>query len=436
MPRLLSLILAVTCVLAAPAAADAAPATGAARSWSPLRMHIVCQGWGRTKACPAFLRGFIDETPLIDFAPRASAQVILFYNVTFRALDDIVHLRFTSTLAKAPKAYELTQTVSSRGTDDEQRNQLRPAFLRGAGVFVAVAVPGAVKVVLKPPAAVVKKKNSTTPWGFNMWAGGNGSWTRQFKSANSWGGLGFSRKSKNHRLHATFGVNYSLSRQPPLIIDDEEISLDVDSYAVTTRVLSSWNVSPHWSVGGVARGGGQDSEGRYKRTGRLHVGASYDRFTSDDPRGNVLAVAYLVGYQYDRYHLHNVLNETRAHFPSHGALAIGSVRKDKMKFGLNASVFSQMFAPRTRYVVTVSPSVELQLGPRVDLSFSFGITKQAVPGPRDINAENFEEVTRASYAEPLRLNTWLNLNIHWDRTDSGRNNRWDVVFRAGEINTL
>src|SRR5262245_10609460 len=93
----------------------------AGRSWQPVRIHVECQGWGRTKACPAFLDGFIGETTLLQRAPRAQAQVVLYYNVTFRAADDLVHLRFTSTLPDAPRELEVLQIVDSRAADDAQR---------------------------------------------------------------------------------------------------------------------------------------------------------------------------------------------------------------------------------------------------------------------------------------------------------------------------
>jgi hypothetical protein len=51
-------------------------------------------------------------------------------------------------------------------------------------------------------------------------------------------------------------------------------------------------------------------------------------------RGNRLAVAYFAGYQSERYRLPNVDGERFAHYPIHGAIASGSVRKDKIGVGI------------------------------------------------------------------------------------------------------
>jgi len=80
--------------------------------------------------------------------------------------------------------------------------------------------------------------------------------------------------------------------------------------------------------------------------------------------------------------------------------------------------------------------MSVQLGDHVDVSFSIGVRKQAVTGPRSVDPGDFEEVTRSSYAEPLSLNSYFNLNFHWDRTNGDRNNRWSVTQRLGAFGTL
>ena len=149
----------------------------------------------------------------------------------------------------------------------------------------------------------------------------------------------------------------------------------------------------------------------------------------------MLAVAYVAGYQVDKYNTLNELGETFAHFPTHGILARGSVRKDKITYGINARAMAMTFEPRTRYVLDIEPSVSMKLGDHVDLYISVGVTKQAVPAPV-IDPTDFEEVTRSSYAEPLRLQSSFNLNFHWDRTNGARNNRLSLTGRLGSLSTL
>jgi hypothetical protein len=407
-----------------------------ATTFEPLRVAIDCQGWGRTKACPAFLLGFLDETPLLVAAPRSEADVVLIVHVTFRASEDLILLRFTSTRAGLPPVYEVVQAVDTRATDDEQRAQLREGFVRGVAVYLALRIPEAVKVELRVPDGAERAAPPSSPWSESVWLGGHGSWSRRFQNASLWTGFHVSRVTARSIYAGSVSGGYSLSRQPPLVVEGQEISLDVDSYSAEARVMTSHHLSPHWSVGSLWRGGHEDQEGRYLATVRDHVGLSHDWFFADDPRGNALSVAYLVGAQADWYNATNVLGEDRAAFPSHGLLTRGSVRKDKVGYGLRASVFAMLLEPTKRYVIEVSPNIEIQVGDHVDLDVSLGLTKQAVPGPRDVDAENFEEVTRASYAEPLQVNGFFSIRLHWDRTNAQRNDRFDVSDRLGNLGTL
>lgn len=427
----------VLSLAALPAFADE-PASGPATSdsWSPLRVHVVCQGWGRTKSCPAFLRGFIDESDALEWGTRASAQVIVYFNVTTVASDDIVHLRFTSSLEEAPVTLEVTQPINSRGTDDEQRAQLRPAFYRAIAIYLGALVPGAVQTELVAPETADKATPSTTPWGVSLWVGGWGNWTENYQSYSTWGGASVGRLTQDDHISLSVSGDYGASRQPPLVIDGDEISLDVSSYSVQSTLFVEHHLDSSAFVGALVRAGHQDSKGRYEGTFRAHTGIGYDWFASDDPRGNVLEVVYLIGYQVDRYNVQNVLKQGFAQFPTHGALIKGSVRKDTLTYGVHGGAMAMLLDPFTRYVIDVGPSVNVQLGDHVDASFFFGVTKQAVPGPRMIDMEDFEEVTRSSYAEPLSLSASFNLNLHWDRTNGERNNRWSVTQRLGALGTL
>ncbi|MBK9032410.1 MAG: hypothetical protein IPL61_14055, partial [Myxococcales bacterium] len=119
-----------------------APARAAAGP--PLRLAIECQGGGRTKACPAFLRGLIDETPVLLASPRATAQVVLYVAQAAIGNRDRVHLRFVGDVRGGPASIELDVDLDTRATDDDQRAQLRPAFVRGVALFVAALYPDAV----------------------------------------------------------------------------------------------------------------------------------------------------------------------------------------------------------------------------------------------------------------------------------------------------
>ena len=63
----------------------------------------------------------------------------------------------------------------------------------------------------------------------------------------------------------------------------------------------------------------------------------------------------------------------------------------------------------------------------MDLGFTLSVTRQAIPGPLDLDTSSFEEVTRADYAEPLQLDGFLNLDIHRRSTNGVQNNRFEVV---------
>jgi hypothetical protein len=78
-----------------------------------------------------------------------------------------------------------------------------------------------------------------------------------------------------------------------------------------------------------------------------------------------------------------------------------------------------------RHSISASPSVEVQLGDRVDFSVSFSVTKRELPAPDEslIDPMDFQQLDRLSYAEPFSMNGSFNIRIHWDRTNGQRNDR-------------
>src|SRR5262245_4330193 len=114
------LLLVVACLLVSRVAAA-----------QPIRVAIECEEDGRTKACPAFLLGFVDANPVFLHSPRETAEVVVYANATEVALVDRMHLRFVGRLPGAPQVFELDVDLDSRADDDSQRGQLEPAFLRG-----------------------------------------------------------------------------------------------------------------------------------------------------------------------------------------------------------------------------------------------------------------------------------------------------------------
>src|SRR4051794_9094549 len=108
------LICALVCG-ATRARADGAPA--AAPGAEPVRVAIVCEQIGRTKACPAFLLGIVDAHKVLLASPRAGADVVVFATANAIALVDRLHLRFVAQMTGAPGVVELDADLDSRATD-------------------------------------------------------------------------------------------------------------------------------------------------------------------------------------------------------------------------------------------------------------------------------------------------------------------------------
>ena len=406
-------------------------------SWQPLAVYLDCQSRGRTKICPAFIHSFIEQSPLLRRSPRADSHLTLQINATSIANTDEILLTFTSTQPKLPPIYEVRARIDTRQTDDEVRRAVEPAFVRGIAFYLGQHIPGSVEITLATPNQTQPQVDAQSPWGFFIWLGGHGNWSETSKEGTSWGGIGFHRKTSSTRIGMNVSGSYGLSRRPPITDAlGNEIPMNFESHGLHTKLLAAMNLDEHWSTGLYLRAGHQDPEGRYRWTARGHTGISYDLFAANDPRGNRFSVAYLIGYQGDRYNNTNDLNELRADFATHALLSEIAVRDGRQTYRLRASIGAQLLDPNARYVIDVSPEFQFQLGDHVDLSLRFGITQQQVPGAKYIAPQNYELLERSSYSDPLKMNGSFNLSIHFDRSNGERNDRWELVNRLGELGSL
>jgi hypothetical protein len=413
-------LLIAAALLALPRVAAADP-----KPTAPLRIAVECQGWGRTKACPAFLLGFVEASPLFLSSPRSDAQVVLYYNASEVANLDRVHLRFVGDIDGAPPVVELDGDLDTRADDDTQRGQLEPGFIRGTALYVAALHPEAVQIAFAAPEAAAIATPSTSPWGFETSLAGFGSWTHGYKSANVYGGVTLSRIEKTSSLDLSVTGNYGLSRQPPLMLDDgTQISLDTDQYQLAIGTKDSMNLSDHWAVGVESTAWHEDPQGQTKLGLSTAAAVEWDRYQADDPRGNRLAVAYAVGWDVAKYNARNELRQRFASYATHTLVANASVRKDKISYGLSLVVTGEVIHPGIRHTVSASPFVEVQLGAHVDVSLSLSVTERAIPST-EVDPSNYEQVIRASYTEPLSAYGSLSLRFHWDRTNGERNDRFN-----------
>jgi hypothetical protein len=397
---------------------------------APLRVAIECESYGRTKACPAFLLGFLDTHKVLLQSPRASADVILYVTANEIALVDRLHLRFVGTVPGAPHVLEIDVDLDTRADDDTQRAQLEPAFLRGLALSVAARHPAAVTIEFAAPEGLEIATPDTTPWGVALALGGSGSRTERYKSFNAYSELEVSRLTPTLRIEASIGASGSLNRQPALITEDgTRVSLDTEQWGVGAGAEGAWLYSKCWSFGAASRISRDDPKGQFRYSSSTVAGVEWDRYAADDPRGNRLAVLYYAGYKVERYNIRNEIGERFAHYPVHGLIASGTLRRDKVSIGLSLSANSELLHPTRRHNLSASPYVEIQLGGHVDLNMSFSITKRELPAPDEtqIDPADFEQLSRLSYAEPLSINGTLNLTIHWDRTNGARNDRFSDI---------
>jgi len=350
-----------------------------------------------------------------------------------------VLLRFVGDVPGAPPVVEVTVDLDTRSDDDTQRAQLEPAFTRGAALYVAALHPEAVQIALVPVDTGPIVVPETTPWGFQASLGGYGSWTGgsddassvgDYTNASAYGNVSVSRVEKTSQLTLGISGNYGLNRQPHLILDDgTEVSFDTDNWSLNSYLSHERHLDDHWSVAGFTSAWRQDPGGQYKYGWDVNGGVEWDKFPADDPRGNQLFAAALVGYQVDKYNLLNEIGETFARYPTYGLYAGGTVRKDKIGYGLSLEVGGQIDHPGRRATQSISPFIELQVGAHIDLTLSFSVTRREIPAPdpEHLDHASFEQISRASYAEPLSAYSSFNLRYHWDRTNGQRNDRFSNI---------
>ncbi|MCW5802757.1 MAG: hypothetical protein KIT31_10250 [Deltaproteobacteria bacterium] len=394
----------------------------------PIRVAIQCEQAGRTKACPAFLAGLIDANKVLLNSPRAGADVVVYASAVNVALIDRLHLRFVGH-AGGPAPVEVDVDLDTRETDDNQRKALEPAFLRGVALFVAARHPSAVTVALGVPSELSAAPVRGSPWGIELGVSGSGSYTQNYRSAGfgvHFVGRYLTRKFRAFTLQTLSG---GLERLPPLTINGEKVSLDSENwkYRFGAEAVYSW--CPSWSVGVGSYTFFEDPNGQFVYNQRTRAAVEWDAFAPDDPRGNRLAVFYHVGWMVERYNLRNVLGERFAAYPTHGVDAVGSVRHDKITYGISLASDVQVDHPTRRFLFTASPFATIQIGTRVDLSFSFSLTKRALPAPdpREVDMANFQQQSRLSFAEALALNGGISILIHFDPTNGARNNRIESI---------
>ncbi|MBL8626488.1 MAG: hypothetical protein JNK64_34545 [Myxococcales bacterium] len=385
---------------------------------APLRITIECQSGGRTKACPAFLRGFVDETPLMLASPRATAQVVLYVTAVGIANDDRLHLRFVGDVRGAPASIEVDVDLDTRADDDTQRGQLKPAFLRGVALFVAALHPDAVAIELTVPTADEVAPAATTPWGVALSLSGFGSWTRNYKSGNASGNLTVSRVEVDNRFKVTLGASGGLSRSPAV----DGVSFDENHWGLSASTSYERHINGCYAYEVRSSMWRDDPHGQYRYGWHVGAGVEWDRYPSDEPRGNVLAVAYNVGYRVEGYNFRNVLGERFAQYPLHSLGAAASVRKDKVSFNVSVDVTAEMFHPARRYTLSASPGVEIQLGDHVDLSLDGSVTRRELPAFL-IPDDDPQAIGRAEYAEPTSIYGSVSVRLHWDATNGAQNNR-------------
>jgi hypothetical protein len=397
---------------------------------APVRVAVECEVSGRTKACPAFLLGILDAHPVLKPSPRAGADVVVYVTAQPVALIDRVQLRFVGAMPAAPPQLEVLVDLDTRGTDDEQHAQLAPAFLRGIALYVGARHPGAVATTLAAPQAGGKQADEGSPYGLEITLGANGNYTDKFQSVNANLNLVGRRVLRDRRTLVGFFNSAGLSRQPPLLLEDGTV-IDLDS--------ERWNLSggaEHiellnrcWSIGAGSFTGFDDEKGQYVFRNRTRAALEWDRFQSDDPRGNRLGVFYSLGWVTEKYHLPNVRGERFATYPVHGLNAIGSVRHDKISFGLELEAEAMLLHPMRRHSVGLRPFVQLKLGDHVDLELSIQLNQREFPDPDPdaIDPSDYELQSRLSYAEPFSIGGSLSLNIHFDATNGVRNDRIESI---------
>lgn len=403
--------------------ATSSAANPAASMQAPLRISLECDGAGQTNACPTLIRGLLEESAWFLLSPRSNNDITLYVTQTPVGTDDRLHVRVVSSMKGPPSTYEFLATLNTRQDDDGLRSSLRPILWRALLPYLAERHPTAIKLSLDaPPTNIVATEQ--TPWGITLSVHGFGSWTGDYRNYNESTTAWLTRTTPTCVGWLGGGAYHSRSVQPPLEVDGTLISLDSSSWGAWVQGAHVRVLSPHVSVMLSGTGNWNDPYGHQRLFATSAVGVSWDMFAPDDPRGNQLAVAYLLGGTAEKYNRTNVLGEDHAVFPDHAFIGVASLRRDKVRYSAALVGSSQLLHPTRRYELKLQGGISMQLGDHVDVGFDVSATKRALPGPLNFDPSNPDEVSRLSYAEPFSLNASLSVSVHWDATNGVTNNRF------------
>ena len=411
-------------------AASARLSHAAADKTTALGVTLQCEAWGRTKACPDFLLGFIDDNPYLRQAPRSDAAILMFVTTTSVGNDDHLHFRVVGTVAGAANTVEFDTKLDTRATDDEVRTQLQPAFARGVALFVAAAHPAAVEFSFVAPTAAdgaAKPAAALSPWDFRFSIDAYGNRSNRYSSTTTYQNISLARTTPTSINRINISGVYRVNKLPPLVVGDEVISLNTRAWSSGVGGMTEHELTPHWAYAVRGSANIADRRAPTRRNVNAEAAIEWDRYHSNDPRGNQFAVAYGVGLAYERYNFINVLGERVAIYPRHSVGASGNFRRDRVQYALSANAEAELLHPSQRYSLTLEPSISWQLGSHVDLNVSVSVVKRAVPGPADVDETDADQLARAAYAEPLALSGSFGITVHWDRTNGARNNRFSSL---------
>jgi hypothetical protein len=404
---LVRLLVMVAAASPAAAAADtfALPPPAA---WHPIGVHVECQSYGRTRACPDLLPGVIGEEPLLIRSEAGSADVIVWVNTVAVGAVDELHLSFTSERPDMTASSELVVETDRYATDDELRDVLRQAVRRGLAPFVAQRFPGSVKVELLAPTGV--REAGISAWDYAVM--GQGWYTRGYGSQSN-AALGLRIRYTTLDELASFTVDGSYTRWDP----------GAAALAQVTRLLRV-NGELRWEhrlagnlwLGALAGGFLFDNEFGAGERGALHATAAMRLFPIDDVRGNQLTVVYGIGgtVRHDRW---DGEEPTLEWHPTHGVAAIAEVRVDRVRLLGSFSVYSSLDELGTK-VLDGYQSIDWMVTRRVDVGFSFRESQQYFPGDFGYNG-----------TPPVELSGAFYIRLHWDRDNGVPNASFPPLFQ-------
>ncbi|MCE9573320.1 MAG: hypothetical protein K8W52_09200 [Deltaproteobacteria bacterium] len=384
---------------------------------SPVRIELRCDGGSRSAVCPTFVRGLIEETSVLAIAPQATAEVTLFVNTVAIGGTDRVHFRFVGRAADMVPQVDLDVDIDPRASDDAQRALLRRGLARGVARYVEPRFPDALEVTLGPARS---NPGVLSPWDVSLrlgafatrtrdsaWATGRADVTVKHTTTTAWQALDVS--ARGYRLRWTEVDGTGLQK-----------TTIATSSEVAASARGAFQIAPHWSVGARAFAVQARSETSTRATVDGEAGIEWDAYRADDPRGNQLAVAYLVGGAVDR-----VTGYETAYAAYQRIVAHGSLRIDRAYVGLQASIGAALHDPATRHALGVTTYLSLPVGPHVDLSLQWSMSRSIGPGfapgiwytPPQFGFDD----------QPLDMDAAVSLTFHGDRTNGARNDRFTAL---------